>query len=84
MRLNGPPSRLLAVPRSHRHEIFRQFLSLIAGAGTQHTGVKPEDFTEEMMVSLPMDNYEDLKVSEPSRLGWFEGPRFLHKSSTKL
>eukprot|EP00903_Cladosiphon_okamuranus_P009141 g8734.t1 len=44
-----------------RHEIFRQFLSLIAGAGAQHTGVKPEDFTEEMMVSLPMDNYEDLK-----------------------
>ncbi|CAM9578520.1 unnamed protein product [Ectocarpus sp. 4 AP-2014] len=44
-----------------RHEIFGQFLSLIAGAGTQHTGVKPEDFTEEMMVSLPMDNYEDLK-----------------------
>lgn len=46
-----------------RHEIFGQFLSLIAGAGTQHTGVKPEDFTEEMMVSLPMDNYDDLKAS---------------------
>ncbi|CAM9522730.1 unnamed protein product [Ectocarpus sp. 12 AP-2014] len=45
-----------------RHEIFGQFLSLIAGAGTQHTGVKPEDFTEDMMVSLPMDNYEDLKA----------------------
>ncbi|CAN0433362.1 unnamed protein product, partial [Hapterophycus canaliculatus] len=44
-----------------RHEIFGQFLSLIAGAGTHHTGVKPEDFTEDMMVSLPMDNYEDLK-----------------------
>lgn len=48
-----------------RHEIFGQFLSLIAGAGAQHTGVKPEDFTEEMMVSLPMDNYDDLKASEP-------------------
>lgn len=47
-----------------RHEIFGQFLSLIAGAGTQHTGVKPEDFTEDMMVSLPMDNYEDLKASQ--------------------
>ncbi|CAM9807883.1 unnamed protein product [Pylaiella littoralis] len=45
------------------HEIFGQFLSLIAGAGTQHTGVKPEHFTEEMMVSLPMDNYDDLKAS---------------------
>eukprot|EP00752_Nemacystus_decipiens_P005211 g4730.t1 len=47
--------------RPDRHDIFGQFLSLIAGAGAQHTGVKPEDFTEEMMVSLPMDNYEDLK-----------------------
>lgn len=46
-----------------RHQIFIQFLALIAGAGASHTGVKPENFTEEMMVSLPMDNYEDLKVS---------------------
>lgn len=44
-----------------RHQIFGQFLSLIAGAGKTHTGVHPEDFTEDMMVSLPMDNYEDLK-----------------------
>lgn len=43
-----------------RHKIFCQFLSLIAGAGTEHTGVKSKDFTEEMMVSLPMDNYLDL------------------------
>lgn len=50
-----------------RHEIFGQFLSLIAGAGSQHTGVKPEDFTEEMMVSLPMDNYDDLKASKQAR-----------------
>lgn len=49
-----------------RHDIFGQFLSLIAGAGAQHTGVKPEDFTEEMMVSLPMDNYDDLKASKPA------------------
>ncbi|CAM9876834.1 unnamed protein product, partial [Sphacelaria rigidula] len=46
--------------REDRHEIFGQFLTLIAGAGAQHTGVKAADFTEEMMVSLPMDNYEDL------------------------
>lgn len=46
-----------------RHHIFGQFLTLIAGAGRTHTGVHPEDFTEDMMVSLPMDNYEDLKVS---------------------
>lgn len=52
-----------------RHQIFVQFLELIAGAGAtaNHTGVKPEDFTEEMMVSLPMDNYEDLKVTEVGR-----------------
>ena len=50
------------LPSHVRHEIFGQFLSLIAGAGVQHTGVKPEDFTEEMMVSLPMDNYDDLKA----------------------
>ena len=47
---------------NHRHHIFREFLSLISGAGTTHTGVHAEDFTEEMMVTLPMDNYEDLEV----------------------
>lgn len=52
-----------------RYQIFVQFLELIAGAGAaaNHTGVKPADFTEEMMVSLPMDNYEDLKVTEVGR-----------------
>lgn len=47
----------------NRHQILREFLSLISDAGAEHTGVHAEDFTEEMMVPLPMDNYEDLDVS---------------------
>ncbi|CAM9991137.1 unnamed protein product [Discosporangium mesarthrocarpum] len=50
-----------------RYQIFGRFLSLIAGEGgnkthTAHTGVKHEDFGSEMMVSLPMENYQDLKA----------------------
>eukprot|EP00904_Undaria_pinnatifida_P001203 jgi/Undpi1/11083/HiC_scaffold_30.g13381.m1 len=55
-----------------RHHIFGQFLTLIAGAGRTHTGVHPEDFTEDMMVSLPMDNYEDLKPVD-SWMAFFRG-----------
>lgn len=64
--LARPPAHSPPTPRpswwKSRHQIFGQFLTLIAGAGSAHTGVKLADFTEERMVPLPMDNYEDLKV----------------------
>ncbi|CAM9206905.1 unnamed protein product [Choristocarpus tenellus] len=53
--------------RDERYKIFGRFLILIAGKGSdqvQHTGVKHEDFTTEMMVPLPMDNYQDLDPVE--------------------
>lgn len=59
----------------NRHHILREFLSLISNAGAEHTGVHAEDFTEEMMVPLPMDNYEDLDVSS----GLVAHPRALHE-----